>query len=39
MMIHGVVDTVFYRPQVQFIFWLVIAMLTTARDEHKRFDS
>jgi len=29
MMVHGLVDTVFYRPQVQFIFWLIVALLTT----------
>lgn len=27
MMAHGLVDTVFLRPQVQFIFWLAIAVL------------
>jgi putative inorganic carbon (hco3(-)) transporter len=27
LMTHGLVDTVFYRPQVQFIFWLVLAFL------------
>jgi putative inorganic carbon (HCO3(-)) transporter len=26
MMIHGLVDTVYYRPQVQFLFWLLIAL-------------
>ena len=26
---HGIFDTVFYRPQIQFIFWLNIAILTT----------
>jgi putative inorganic carbon (HCO3(-)) transporter len=25
--VQGLVDTVFYRPQVQFIFWLVVAAL------------
>lgn len=30
MMVHGLVDTVFYRPQVQFIFWLIVSLLTTA---------
>ncbi len=25
MMLHGLVDTVFYRPQVQFVFWLMVA--------------
>lgn len=27
MMAHGLFDTVFYRPQVQFIFWLTVAIL------------
>jgi putative inorganic carbon (HCO3(-)) transporter len=31
MMAHGVFDTVFYRPQVQFIFWLLVAILATAQ--------
>lgn len=26
---HGIFDTVFYRPQVQFIFWLNVSILTT----------
>ena len=26
---HGIFDTIFYRPQIQFIFWLNIAILTT----------
>lgn len=26
MMVHGLVDTVYYRPQVQFIFWLLLAL-------------
>lgn len=25
IMVHGLVDTVFYRPQVQLIFWLLVA--------------
>jgi putative inorganic carbon (HCO3(-)) transporter len=25
MMMHGLVDTVFYRPQVQLVFWLMVA--------------
>jgi putative inorganic carbon (HCO3(-)) transporter len=29
MMVHGLVDTVFYRPQVQFIFWLIVSLLVT----------
>jgi putative inorganic carbon (HCO3(-)) transporter len=31
MMAHGVFDTVFYRPQVQFIFWLLVAIMATAQ--------
>ncbi len=26
VMIHGMFDTIFFRPQVQFLFWTVIAM-------------
>lgn len=26
MMVHGLVDTVYYRPQVQFLFWLLLAL-------------
>jgi putative inorganic carbon (HCO3(-)) transporter len=29
LMVHGLVDTVFYRPQVHFIFWLLIALMIT----------
>jgi putative inorganic carbon (HCO3(-)) transporter len=29
MMAHGLVDTVFYRPQVQFIFWLLVALIVS----------
>lgn len=31
MMVHGLVDTVFYRPQVQFIFWIVLASIICLR--------
>ncbi len=30
LMTHGLVDTVFYRPQVQFIFWLIVAIVVSA---------
>jgi putative inorganic carbon (hco3(-)) transporter len=33
MMSQGVVDTVFYRPQVQFIFWLLIAIVVCCRQK------
>jgi putative inorganic carbon (HCO3(-)) transporter len=29
LVVQGLVDTVFYRPQVQFLFWLVVAGLTS----------
>ncbi len=28
MLIHGFVDTVFYRPQIQIVFWLMVAVLS-----------
>ncbi len=27
LMVHGLVDTVFYRPSVQILFWLLLAMI------------
>ena len=27
MLIHGFVDTVFFRPQIQFIFWIMIGAI------------
>jgi putative inorganic carbon (HCO3(-)) transporter len=35
MMFHGMVDTVWFRPQIQFIFWLMIAILSTSSNEVK----
>jgi len=34
-MIHGFFDTVFFRPQVQSLFWLVIAILNISLNEEK----
>jgi len=28
IMVHGLVDTIFFRPQVQFIFWTMVAFIT-----------
>ncbi len=28
MMVHGLVDTVFFRPQIQFIFWTMAAIIS-----------
>jgi putative inorganic carbon (HCO3(-)) transporter len=40
LIVHGFVDTVFYRPQVHFIFWLLIAMLVTrpSQSDYLAFD-
>ena len=29
MLVHGLVDTVWYRPQVQLLWWLAIAMISS----------
>ena len=29
LMIHGLVDTVFFRPQIQFIFWTMAAIISS----------
>lgn len=29
MLVHGFVDTVFFRPQIQFIFWIMVAIIRT----------
>jgi putative inorganic carbon (HCO3(-)) transporter len=26
MMLHGLVDTIFYRPQINIIFWMLVAV-------------
>lgn len=39
MMMHGLVDTVFYRPQVQFIFWLLVAMMQTEPESRSEMQS
>jgi putative inorganic carbon (HCO3(-)) transporter len=31
MMTQGLTDTVFYRPQVQFLFWLLVALLVSSQ--------
>ena len=27
ILLHGMVDTVFFRPQIQFIFWIMAAVI------------
>lgn len=29
MLVHGLVDIVWYRPQVQLLWWLVIAIISS----------
>jgi putative inorganic carbon (hco3(-)) transporter len=29
VMVHGLVDTIFFRPQVQFIFWTMVAFVSS----------
>ena len=31
-MSHGMVDTVFYRPQIQLVFWIMMAVITVIAD-------
>ena len=35
VMIHGLVDTVFFRPQIQIIFWIMCAVLRIKLFEEK----
>lgn len=35
IMVHGIVDTVFFRPQIQFIFWTMIAVITAIDYKNK----
>lgn len=34
--VHGFVDTVFYRPQVHFIFWLLVSSLSACSQNEKK---
>ena len=36
VMVHGLIDTIYFRPQIQYIFWTMAAILTTLlRKENK----
>lgn len=35
LMVHGLVDTVFFRPQVQFIFWTMVAVISCCHLDEK----
>ena len=40
VMIHGLVDTVFFRPQIQFVFWTMVAIASSVlkSENAKTFD-
>ncbi len=33
VMFHGLVDTVFFRPQIQFLFWIMVAVVSAYKRE------
>ena len=35
VMIHGIFDTIYFRPQIQFIFWTMAAILTILIRENR----
>lgn len=35
VLIHGLVDTIYFRPQVQLIFWITVAIITVNSDYKK----
>ena len=35
VMVHGLVDTVYFRPQIQYIFWSMVAILTVLTRKDK----
>ena len=35
LMVHGLVDTVFFRPQIQFIFWTMVGILSCSCADEK----
>ena len=35
VMVHGLVDTIYFRPQIQFVFWTMAAILTVLTREEK----
>lgn len=35
VMVHGIFDTIYFRPQVQFVFWTMAAILTTLTRKEK----
>ena len=33
VMFHGLVDTVFFRPQIQFVFWTMVAIVSAYKND------
>ena len=38
-MVHGIVDTIFFRPQLQFIFWSMVAFISAIIHDQKLLDN
>ncbi len=38
IMTHGLVDTIWYRPQVQMLWWLAVALITSVQDPGQRLE-
>lgn len=34
VMFHGLVDTVFFRPQIQFVFWIMVAVVSACSNKY-----
>lgn len=39
VLIHGFVDTVYFRPQIQLIFWILVAMISVYSHENELFEN
>ncbi len=37
MLIHGFVDTVFFRPQIQFVFWIMMGIIRVIINDNKLY--
>ena len=37
ILIHGLVDTVFFRPQIQFIFWIMIGIIRVLAKSRRNY--
>ena len=37
VLIHGFVDTVFFRPQIQFIFWIMVGIIRVVTNRSNNY--